>query len=148
LGEEVVNPINQIAAHISEATAGLRQAMSQIQLPVLPAAPLAGPASNDGEEILARLREQPELAEVFLEAIDLVTMKDAHYGGAWRTQGYMGNVARVLSKVSRLKTMMWCDEDPDEALEEPIMDTLVDLINLAAFTVVNLREGNRWGAQT
>ena len=101
--------------------------------------------AQDGAEILARLREQPELAEVFLECVDLVTLKDAQYGGAWRSQGYMGNVARVLSKASRLKTLMWCDEDPNETLEEPVMDTLIDIINVAAFAVLNLREGNRWG---
>lgn len=122
--------------------AGVQKAFAGVRIPALPS---QEQRDADGDEILARLREQPDIAEVFLEVVDLITMKDAQYGGAWRDQGYMGNVARVLSKAARLKNLMWCDEDPSETLEEPVMDTLIDMIALAAFTVVNLREGNRWG---
>lgn len=86
------------------------------------------------------------LQEVFQETLKLARLKDQTYAQAWRTQGYMGNVARVLSKAARLKELLWRDHDnartlPINASEEE----LVDIINIAAFALHNLRQGNRWG---
>jgi hypothetical protein len=77
----------------------------------------------------------------------LVREKDKAYGGAWQKQGYMGNLARILSKAERLKNMCWTDSegitvDPDD---ESVMDTLHDLMALCAFMASNIEEGNRWG---
>lgn len=80
---------------------------------------------------------------------DTIVRKSQGYGDAWRRQGYMGNLARVLSKSARLDNMLWCDVDqgmtdgPDT--QESVTETLVDLGAMAAFTVANLEEGNRWG---
>lgn len=88
------------------------------------------------------------LESLFSEAMNLAAVKDAAYGGAWRRQGYMGNVARVLSKVERIRELLWSDRVPEtrEAVyEETAEDTLLDLINIAAMALQNVREGNRWG---
>lgn len=88
-----------------------------------------------------------EAVSFFNECVDLMMKKDALYGGAWKAQGYMGNVARVLSKVERLKNLLWRDgiPDTDKETEETIEDTLQDLVNLAFFTRSNYQSGNRWG---
>lgn len=84
------------------------------------------------------------LLRIFSEAINLQRKKALTYGEAFRSQGYMGNVARVLSKAARLRRMLWLDF-PIEDAEEPVQDTLLDLINLAGFLIINYRDRNRWG---
>lgn len=96
--------------------------------------------------IIDTLRQNPDLAQSVLSAFELANIKDKAYGEAWRRQGYMGNLARVMSKSERLRNMLWCDVmDRPEAAYESTEDTLLDLINLAGFMLVNLKEGNRWG---
>lgn len=75
----------------------------------------------------------------------LAAEKDALYGGAWQRQGYMGNMARVLSKVERLRNMVWGDVTPEGTPEETVLDTLRDLANLCAFMSENVQNDNRWG---
>lgn len=79
---------------------------------------------------------------------ELILAKSQDYGNAWVAQGYMGNLARVLSKEARLKNMLWRD-DPDryhrDEHGESVQDTLYDLGALAAFLVANLEKDNRWG---
>lgn len=87
------------------------------------------------------------MLEVFALCLQLQQRKALTYGEAYRSQGYMGNVARVLSKSARLKKMLWQDswkqlEDSDES----VMDTMLDLINLSAFFIINWMEGNKWGS--
>ena len=87
----------------------------------------------------------------YAEAVrELVRVKDAAYGGAWQKQGYIGNLARILSKADRLKNICWQDESgtPEPAastLDENVLDTLKDLMALAAFMAANIEDGNRWG---
>lgn len=85
-----------------------------------------------------------ETAEVFEECLRLVARKSQDYGSAWREQGWMGNVARIMSKSSRLKNMLWRDMPMDNA-KESVEDTMLDLVNLTAFALINKRHGNRWG---
>lgn len=78
---------------------------------------------------------------------ELLTEKQA-YGDAWKRQGYMGNLARILSKAARLENMVWRDiNDPNiqEDQTESVQDTLLDLSALCALMLANLEEGNRWG---
>jgi len=81
---------------------------------------------------------------------DLIIKKSAGYGDAWQQQGYMGNLARILSKAARLENMLWRDYTLETAQidgGEAAMDTLQDLGALCAFMIANLDEGNRWGRQ-
>jgi hypothetical protein len=78
----------------------------------------------------------------------LLKKKDVAYGNAWQKQGYMGNLARILSKTSRLKNMLWRDEVESvvpEGQDESVLDTLYDLSALCALAIANIEEGNRWG---
>jgi hypothetical protein len=79
---------------------------------------------------------------------DLLATKQA-YGDAWVDQGYMGNIARILSKTSRIKNMCWQDNDfvggGSAEGEESVLDTLKDLSALCAFAIANIEDGNRWG---
>lgn len=101
------------------------------------------------------------LATFFDEALRLAIDKNDHYGDAWRAQGWMGNLARVQSKVARLKNMLWRDElvgeQPEtmaaqfaedhaaDMFEETVRDTLLDLANLCGMMAANMGEGNKWG---
>jgi hypothetical protein len=77
------------------------------------------------------------------------------YGNAWQEQGYMGNLARIQSKTSRLKNMLWRDDGPDMSVAmdgsdkdpaaETVLDTLLDLSALCAMAIANIEDGNRWG---
>lgn len=84
------------------------------------------------------------VAEVMQEALNLVAAKSKGYGDAWRSQGWMGNLARVQSKTSRLKNMLWCSL-PHDSTKEPVEDTLLDLMNLSVFMLINKRNANQWG---
>jgi hypothetical protein len=84
------------------------------------------------------------LSEVFRECQILAAQKSVGYGDAWRQQGYMGNLARVLSKSARLRNLAWRDGMADEQAMEA---ELLDIINIAAMGLTNLRAGNRWGEQ-
>lgn len=97
----------------------------------------------DGSAAKAFLREAERV-------LALVREKDRAYGGAWQQQGYMGNLARIQSKASRLKNMLWIDYSPEnegqvEPNEESVADTLRDLMALCTFALSNIEEGNRWG---
>lgn len=83
--------------------------------------------------------------EVFAGALAMLKAKDRQYGGAWREQGWMGNLARIMSKTARLRNMLWRDSFSESYSGERVQDTLQDLINLCAFTLLNMQGGNRWG---
>lgn len=100
----------------------------------------------------SNLEEKAEAVTAFRAHADatavLVREKDKAYGGAWRKQGYMGNLARIMSKAARLESMVWRDDKDGYQLDEfgeTVQDTLHDLMALAAFMATNLEEGNRWG---
>lgn len=86
-------------------------------------------------------------AEVLAGALATVWHKNKHYAGAWREQGWMGNLARVMSKAARLRNMLWRDTPGVvvQALDEPVQDTIQDMINLLVFLTLNLNGGNKWG---
>ena len=86
-----------------------------------------------------------ELVGVFNEALYLANLKNQSYGDAWRKQGSMGNLARIMSKVSRLRSMRWRQAPYFPGDGESVRDTALDLVNLAAFFLLNDEENNHWG---
>ena len=82
--------------------------------------------------------------EILAGALATMYAKDQTYGGAWREQGWRGNLARIMSKVGRLRHMLWTAH-PFDNVNEPVQDTLQDLINLAVFMTLNRNGGNEWG---
>lgn len=94
-----------------------------------------------------------ELRNVVGDALRLAAQKNEQYGDAWRKSGYMGNLGRIKTKTDRLDSLLWRDPDgnghplPANYTRdgETIVDTLLDLINLAGFMAVNWTEQNRWG---
>lgn len=83
-------------------------------------------------------------ASVMEDALNLIAEKSKGYGDAWRDQGWMGNLARIQSKTSRLRNMLWQDHETG-VKEESVEDTLLDLLNLSAFMMVNRWNANKWG---
>lgn len=108
------------------------------------------------EEMLAHGDPMPlqPLRNVVGDALRLAEHKNGQYGDAWRKNGYMGNLARIISKTDRLNNLLW--RDPDGAGYplpanydrdgETVRDTLLDLINLSGFMLANWSEENRWGS--
>lgn len=87
-----------------------------------------------------------QMLEIFTDCIVLQNRKAKTYGEAYRSQGYMGNLARVLSKVARIKNMLWKDfGDQFEDGDESTKDTMLDLINITCFFLINRRDHNKWG---
>lgn len=82
--------------------------------------------------------------EVLAGALATLYAKNQTYGGAWKEQGWRGNLARIMSKVGRLRHMLWTTH-PFDNVNEPVNDTLQDLINLAVFMILNRVDGNEWG---
>jgi hypothetical protein len=88
------------------------------------------------------------VAQVFQEALRLVEKKTPGYGRAWQEQGWMGNLARIMSKSSRLKNMLWRGRLTQfDSAEETTEDTALDMMNLLAFFLINKRIGNEWGGR-
>lgn len=85
------------------------------------------------------------VAHEYIKAFNLVQAKTAGYGAAWREQGYMGNLARILSKGSRLKSLLWQDFQYDGTADESVEDTALDLMNLCVFFLLNRGQMNKWG---
>jgi maltose-binding protein MalE len=83
-------------------------------------------------------------AETLQNAANLFVEKNRFYGGAFREQGWMGNLARIMSKTARLRSMQWRPAPLDDA-NETVDDTLVDLVNLSVFGIINRQERNIWG---
>jgi hypothetical protein len=92
----------------------------------------------------AEYRLATEMVVVFENALNLAMEKNQGYGDAWQQQGWMGNLARILSKTARLKNLAWRDLSVEYATE-PHEETVVDLINLAVFFLFNRRDSNKWG---
>lgn len=108
---------------------------------LVPTLELHLPAAMEGTEGTVTLIS---LASVFDQALTLAHSKNATYGDAWRRQGWMGNLARIMSKMARLKHMLWRDHDL-ESSDEPVTDTAIDLVNLTGFLIINRSETNKWG---
>lgn len=96
-----------------------------------------GYEGEQGSQTIARA------LEVLNCALQTMSAKDRLYAGAWREQGWMGNLARIQSKVGRLRNMLWQEYPIND--KESADDSLLDLINLAVFAILNRQGGNRWG---
>lgn len=80
---------------------------------------------------------------VFLGALKVYVDREPKYRGGWRQRGWKGNVADVLRKVERVRSMFW-DQDY-EPLKGDNADDIIDLMNYCAFFMRNADEGNRTG---
>lgn len=101
----------------------------------------------EGHENLSNGSTIEAMVAEFEKAINLVAVKSEGYGDAWRVQGWMGNLARIMSKVARLRTMLWRTEDAGQSGDEAVEDTALDLVNLSVFFLLNRRHQNRWGSK-
>lgn len=86
------------------------------------------------------------LASVYQEALTVAHSKNLAYGDAWRRQGWMGNLARMMSKMARLKNLCWRDHSMEFA-DESVSDSALDMVNITSFFIVNRSESNKWGTQ-
>jgi hypothetical protein len=80
------------------------------------------------------------------DAMRLLSQKNSTYQDAWKEQGWRGNLARIMSKVARLRNMLWRSQvtlmNGDK--EHP-RDTLLDVINCCVFAILNIDDGREWG---
>jgi hypothetical protein len=87
------------------------------------------------------------LANFYAHCLTVANTKSLTYGDAWRRQGWMGNLARMMSKMSRIKFMSWQDHAMESA-DESITDSAIDLANITGFFAINRSEDNKWGGQS
>lgn len=91
------------------------------------------------------------VGHVMDEAMRLLEMKEASYQEAWKDQGWIGNLARVLSKTSRLRNMLYKENVQVAGFplgDDSVENQLLDLMNLTAFMLINYRHGVKWGHET
>lgn len=86
------------------------------------------------------------LSNFYGHALATAQEKSFTYGDAWRRQGWMGNLARMMSKMARLKNMCWRDHSMEDA-RESVSDSALDLANITGFFAINRSEDNKWGTQ-
>lgn len=101
-----------------------------------------------GHEKLFNASEIEAMASEMERCLNLVARKSETYGNAWKEQGWMGNLARMQSKVARLKAMLWRADYGKiefEIVDESVVDTTRDLINIAVFFLRNQAIDNKWG---
>lgn len=89
---------------------------------------------------------QARVEEVFAEAARLFETKNMTYQDSWRTQGWRGNLSRILEKAGRLRAMLWRGGNVllSGSREHP-RETLLDIINTTAFAIINMDDGLEWG---
>jgi hypothetical protein len=85
-----------------------------------------------------------EMLEVFLNALRIHEDRDRRYGDGWKRRGWLGNVADIIRKGERVRSMFW-DSTEYDIVDDP--DDLFDLINYAAFAIRNSWRGNRTGSE-
>lgn len=85
------------------------------------------------------------LVHMWNQQLTLFLDKNSLYKDAWREQGWRGNVARILSKASRIKHMLWGSMMTWQDADEPVEDTLRDLSLLCMFALMNREQRNEWG---
>lgn len=146
-GTSVSNPVCQIplcgAYRLARVHTGFRPVLVHEEEPEerIPVVLFAGQKPVAFEDIIPAVQAWDDFAaQVRL----LIIGKSQNYGEAWREQGWRGNMARILSKTSRLKYMLWCT-NPLQSTVEPVEDTLLDIGALAAFLLANRKEDNEWG---
>lgn len=76
---------------------------------------------------------------------ELIAEKNKAYGDAWKKQGYLGNLGRIMSKTERLRNLLWREVEAVSSSGESVQDTLRDLAALAFFMARNYSEENKWG---
>ena len=89
-----------------------------------------------------------QMGRVFDEALDLARRKNADYGDAWRDQGWRGNLSRILEKAGRLRNLLWRGSNSIPIVDEDTRQTMLDIINTAAFFIINKDHGVEWGHET
>jgi hypothetical protein len=89
---------------------------------------------------------QARVEEIFAEAARLFETKNLTYQDSWRTQGWRGNLSRILEKAGRLRAMLWRGGNVllNGSKEHP-RETLLDIINTSAFLIINMDDGVEWG---
>lgn len=85
------------------------------------------------------------VATLMEKVLETIAEKDFAYGAAWKRQGWMGNLARVMSKTERLKAMLWKDLALRDS--EGPQDTALDLVAIASFFYLNYVNQNKWGEE-
>jgi hypothetical protein len=88
---------------------------------------------------------QARVEEVFAEAARLFASKNASYQDSWRDQGWRGNVARVMEKAKRIRSLLWRPSVLLNGSKEHPRETLMDVINTCAFAIINMDDGVEWG---
>lgn len=91
-------------------------------------------------------KSREQVWAVFSEALQTFDQKNLDYGDAWRRSGWRGNLPRIFEKVDRVRELLWRPDPRTPAVnDESAVNTLVDLMNSIAFTVINLREEVEYG---
>lgn len=91
-------------------------------------------------------RSRDQVWGVMAEALEIFDQKNQDYGDAWRKNGWRGNLPRIFEKADRVKELLWRADPRTPAVnDESAVNTLLDMVNSLAFTIINLREEVEYG---
>jgi len=79
---------------------------------------------------------------VLLRALNVYAEREEKYRGGWRDRGWKGNIADVLRKNARIRSMFWSSSEYSPA-DHP--DDIIDNINYSVFALRNAEAGNVTG---
>jgi hypothetical protein len=93
------------------------------------------------------VRDRLDVASIayFAEARALRLRKQNDYGATWQVLGLKGIFVHVLTKVQRLKQLVWHNTE-QQVKDESVRDTLIDLLNYAVISLYLLETNNLEGS--
>lgn len=85
------------------------------------------------------LTEASKIYDIFMRCLQLFIDKNIDYGSSWRTCGLPGVIVRLLDKLQRAANLSK-DGTSLRVRTESLGDTLIDIINYAAMSILLLEE--------
>jgi hypothetical protein len=94
------------------------------------------------------VRDRLDVAAIsyFAEARNLRLRKQNDYGATWQVLGLRGIFVHLLTKVQRLKQLVW-HQTKQQVADESVRDTLIDLLNYSLISLYLLETANMEGAK-
>jgi hypothetical protein len=83
-----------------------------------------------------------EFNSVLVDVEKLFIVRNAQYGDAWKRKDLRDSIMHIVSKSSRLESLMWMiQNEQDGRPNDKDLDDVMDLIVYAVFTVLHIKAG-------
>lgn len=110
---------------------------------------LEGATSDEMEELLdlgliqalghGGVEDLTKIANIFTVCLNIFIERNMKRQDTWKMFGHKDSFTQARSKLARAEKLFITNEQPPDLSED--LDDLYDLINYAAFMIINLQEG-------